>query len=147
VGQIIHCPVVERDTLKTEILKAGVIQNDIASPLADSLLLGVGKDLLAQGFSVVLDGHSANPAFVESAVTSAEEHHALVRILFVTAPQATRNARLSQRRNRLSQSQVDRRSDTEVAKTFSHLPQWTLKLDGSRPTDSLIRDVLDHLER
>jgi predicted kinase len=145
VGRLIHCPVIERDTLKTELLQAGIVENDIAAPLADNLLLGVGRDLLAQGFSVVLDGHAANPAFVDTALDIARERDAGLEILFINTAQAARNVRLSQRHNRPSQSRFDPRSDAEVAERFSHLPEWTLRLDGSLPVDSLTRAVLDHL--
>jgi predicted kinase len=115
--------------------------------LADDLLLGVGRDLLGQGFSVVMDGHAAHPAFVSAALNAAQERDAAIKILFLNAPQATRNIRLSQRCNKLSQTRFDPRTDAEVADVFRHLPAWTLRLDGSQPVDSVLRSVLDYLDQ
>jgi predicted kinase len=64
LGRALGWPVVDKDTLKSPLLKLG-IANEVAGPASYTLLLALARDLLVhQRLSVILDSPAAYPRVV-----------------------------------------------------------------------------------
>ncbi len=139
-------PVVDKDTLKSSLLNAGVAE-EIAGPASYDLMFGVGKDFLAdQRLSVILDSPAGYPVVVERARILARQAQADLKFILCLAEPLVRAVRLAQRTARPSQWKVDLMAEEDVRNRWvSFLPADSLVLDMELPTDDLVQAVVPYL--
>ena len=139
-------PVVDKDTLKSPMLEAGVPEA-IAGRASYDLLFEVGKDLLIrQGFSVILDSPAGYPAVVRRAETLAEEAGASLKFVLCLADPVLRNQRLAERASKSAQLTADAQTlDDGHERWTPLLPPQTLRVRAERPVEELLQRVVPYL--
>lgn len=145
-GAALRWPVIDKDTLKSAMLAAG-IADDLAGPASYELLLAVGRDLLLhQGLPVILDSPSTYPVVVERATAMAREAGATLRVVLCLANRELRTRRLAARVARPSQWAVDASAIEDGRREWAgHLPPETLAIRTERPLPDLVAEVLAYL--
>jgi predicted kinase len=145
-ARMLRWPVVDKDTLKSCLLTAGVAEK-IAGPASYDLMFDIGKDLLVdQRLSVILDSPAGYPSVVERARALARQAEADLKFILCLADPSTRAVRLAQRTARPSQWSVDKLVDGDTRQRWaSLLPSDSLVLDMAQATDDLVQAVVPYL--
>ena len=133
-------PVVDKDTPKSTLIAGGVAEQ-IAAPLAYDLMFAQTKDVLGQGFSVILDSPASFPQSVDNARRLAEDASARLRVVLCTAGVTLRETRLRERSPRLSQPSVPDERPMNEAQRYAHLPSDTLTVDTGLSADDVLATV------
>jgi predicted kinase len=146
VGEALRWPVIDKDTLKSAMLAAGIAE-DLAGPASYDLLLDVGRDLLLhQRLSVLLDSPATYPVVVERATALAREAGATLRVVLCLADRELRTRRLAARVARPSQWAVDASAIEDGRREWAgHLPPETLAIRTERPLLDQVTEVLAYL--
>jgi predicted kinase len=145
LGRALGWPVIDKDTLKTAMLAAGVAEA-IAGPAGYELMFDLGRDLVVgQRLSAILDSPAAYPICTEKALEIALAAGARLKVVLCLADPPTRNRRLAQRAARLSQLTADNPATGDGRARFTHLPGDTLILQTVRPLDALIAHALAYV--
>jgi predicted kinase len=145
VGEALRWPVIDKDTLKSALLVVG-ISEEYAGPASYDLLLEVGRDLLSQRFSVILDSPATRPVVVERATELARAAGATLRIVLCLADRELRVRRLSARVARPSQWVVDASAIEDGQREWvGHLPPQTLVVRTTRPVAEQAIEVIAFL--
>lgn len=139
-------PTVDKDTLKSPLLEAGVPEA-IAGRASYDLLFAVGGDLLIrQGCSVILDSPAGYPAVVRRAEALAGEAGAALRVVLCLADPTLRNRRLAERPARPSQLTADAATLDDGRERWAPLlPPHTLRVRTERPVEELLQRVVPYL--
>jgi predicted kinase len=147
-GQTLGWPVVDKDTLKSPLLLAGVAE-EVAGPASYALLLAMAQDLLVrQRLSTILDSPGRFRFVLERAQEMAEQAGATLKIVFCSASRELRDRRMSMRAARPSQWKADAGlTNEEERQMFAHLPSDALALDTCRPLESCVAEVLAYLQQ
>ncbi len=146
VSRALGWPVVDKDTLKSSMLTAGVPEG-IAGRTSYELMFDVGADLLIrQGFSVVLDSPAGYPQVIDRAEELARKGGAELRFVLCLARHGVRNERLARR----NAGPPQWTSDTAILDDGSGLwlpllPPYALQVCSEEPVDVLIQEVLEYL--
>jgi predicted kinase len=145
-ARMLRWPVVDKDTLKSCLLNAGVVE-EIAGPASYDLMLDIGKDLLLeQRLSVILDSPAGYPSVVERARALARQADADLKFILCLADPSTRAVRLAQRTARPSQWSVDTLVEEDTRQRWiSLLPPDSLVLDMAQATNDLVQTVVPYL--
>lgn len=145
-GRVVGWPVIDKDTLKSCLLNAAVVE-EIAGPASYDLMFDIGKDLLIeQRFSIILDSPAGYPSVVERASDLAHQADADLKVILCFADPATRAVRLAQRTARPSQWSDDRLVEEDTRQRWiSLLPLDSLVLDMNRATNDLVQTVVPYL--
>lgn len=145
-ARVVRWPVVDKDTLKSCLLNAGVAE-ETAGPASYDLMFDIGKDLLLeQRLSVILDSPAGYPVVVERARELARQAEADLKFVLCLADPSTLAVRLSQRTARSSQWSVDKLVKKDVRQRWmSLLPSDSLVLNMAQTTDSLVQAVVPYL--
>ena len=145
-AQVVRWPVVDKDTLKSCLLNAGVVE-EIAGPASYDLMFDIGKDLLLeQRFSIILDSPAGYPSVVERARALARQADADLKFILCLADPSTRAVRLAQRTARPSQWSVDTLVEEDTCQRWiSLLPPDSLVLDMAQATNDLVQTVVPYL--
>lgn len=146
VARSIGWPVVDKDTLKSCLLNAGVAE-EIAGPASYDLMFDVGRDLIyEQRLSVILDSPAGYPFVVERARELACQANADLKFILCLTDPSTRAQRLAQRHARPSQWTVDRMPEEDVQQRWaSLLPSDNLILSTEQTTSVLVEAVVPYL--
>ena len=146
LGRTFGWPVIDKDSLKSPLLTAGIIE-ELAGPASYALLLEMAHDLLIrQRLSVILDSPGRFP-FVEHVKDMIEQVGADLKIILCVANRELRNQRLSERVARPSQWSANANfTDEQERQIFEHLPIDTLMLDTSQPFDQCVAETLAYLQ-
>lgn len=146
LARALRWPVVDKDTLKSTMLDAGV-PDGIAGPASYDLMFAVGRDLLLdQGLSAILDSPAGYPQVIEKAEALAREAGAELRLVLCLAGHPLRNRRLADRTARPSQWTADARiPDDGSSLWIPLLPPGTLTLRTERPIDELLPEILAYV--
>ena len=146
LAHALRWPVLDKDIVNTVLLRAGLDQAQ-AAPLAYELLLTLGQDLLVrQRQSVILDTAGRQPFILERATAIAQAGRARRSVIRCVAPQALRAERLAARVALSSQWAVDRASDADQLRWYTHLPPDTLVLATDRPLEECVAAALAFLQ-
>ena len=145
VGRALQWPVVDKDTSKSTLL-AGGVSEETAAPLAYDLMFAHASDLLAQGFSVILDSPASYAESVRNAEQVARDGRARLKVVLCTADKTLREARLRERAPRLSQPSVPNERPMDEAHRYAHLPEGALTIDTGQPADETLQAVVSYLQ-
>jgi predicted kinase len=146
LGQSRGWPVIDKDSLKSPLLTAG-ISSGLAGPASYMLMLELAQDLLVkQHLSVILDSPGRFPFVLERVKAMTEQVGARLKIIQCVAPRELRNQRLTGRLARPSQWKEDAGlSDEEEREMFAHLPTNALILDTSLPLEDCLTEAFAYL--
>ncbi len=146
LGRILHWPVIDKDTLKSTLLLAGIAEQT-AGPTAYDLMFAMGQDLLVQqGLSVILDSPALYARGIKRAVEMADMANARFKVVLCLADRRVRVRRMAEREARISQlTAMASSTEDDGRQHFLHLPADTLTLDTTRPLEELIPAVLSFL--
>ncbi len=146
LGRILHWPVIDKDTLKSTLLLAGIAEQT-AGPTAYDLMFAMGQDLLVQqGLSVILDSPALYARGIKRASEMAEMASARFKVVLCLADSRVRARRMAERETRISQlTAMATSTEDDGRQHFLHLPADTLTLDTTRPLEELIPAVLSFL--
>ena len=139
-------PVVDKDTLKSPMLKAGVPE-DIAGPASYDLMFEVGRDLLVrQGLSAILDSPAGYPEVIERAEELARDAGAGLNVVLCLADRDVRNRRLAGRVSEASQWTMD----TEILDDGSErwlplVPASSFTIRTESEVEGLVPSVIEYL--
>ena len=145
VGRALQWPVVDKDTSKSTLLAAGVSE-ETASPLAYDLMFAHARDLLAQGFSVILDSPASYAESVRNAQQIARDGRVRLKVVLCTADKTLREARLRERASRPSQPSVPNERPMDEARRYAHLPEGALTIDTGQSADETLQAVVSYLQ-
>jgi len=147
-ARMLRWPVIDKDTLKSCLLNAGMAE-EIAGPSSYDLMFDIGKDVLVdQRLSVILDSPAGYPSVVERACGLARQAEADLKFILCLADPSVRAVRLAQRTARPSQWKVDLMAEEDVRQRrwwASLLPSDSLVLDMAQATDDLVQAVVPYL--
>lgn len=149
LSRVLGWPLLDKDTLKSAMLSAGIGES-LAGPASYALLLALGRDLLVeQRLSVILDSPAGYPSVIEQARAIAQEGNAILKVILCLADQNLRNDRVAARLNRPSQPAKPDGSATlgDGRQRFSHLPADTLLLTTTGPVEALLPNALVYVNR
>jgi predicted kinase len=148
LGQIWRWPVIDKDSLKSPLLTAGV-NPELAGPASYTLMLEIAQDLLVkQHLSVILDSPGRFPFVLEKVKEMTKQAGARLKIIQCVANRELRNQRLTSREARPSQWRGDAGlSDEEERQMFAHLPAHSLVLDTSRPLEDCLAGACAYLRQ
>lgn len=146
VSRVLGWPVVDKDTLKSSMLAAGVPE-EIAGPASYDLMFDVGRDLvLCQRLCAILDSPAGYPVVIRRAERLAREASADLRYVLCLAGHAVRSARLAGRIARPSQWTADTAiPDDGSSRWLPLLPPHALHVRTEGPLDGLAGQVLEYL--
>ena len=147
LSRVLGWPTVDKDTLKSPMLRAGVPE-EIAGPASYDLMFEVGRDLLLrQGFSVILDSPAGYPLVIERAKELATEAGANLRFVLCLADHQLRNRRLAERVAMQSQWAADVRIlDDGTERWVPLLPAFALAVRTDSPVEGLLPHFIDYLQ-
>lgn len=141
LGRTVMWPVLDKDTIKTCLLRAGA-EESLAGPASYDLLLDLAQDLLDQGHSVILDASAKYRSVLDRCIQLANAHNGSFRAVLCWVSLEEQGRRLLQRTPRLSQwsSLSDTRpgDDTGWDEMF---PDDALVLDTSASVGELVAVV------
>ena len=141
LGRKLMWPVLDKDTIKTCLLRAGA-EESLAGSVSYDLLLDLAQDLLVQGYSVILDAPAKYRAVLDRCTQLAITNCGSFCTVLCRISPEEQGRRLLQRAPRLSQwsSLSDTRpgDDTGWDEMFQ---EDTLMLDTSAPVDDLVAAV------
>ena len=140
LGRPLGWPVIDKDTHKSTLLAGGVAER-LAASLAYDLMFAEAGDVLAQGFSVILDSPASYLQSVENARRLAAEASAYLRVVLCTADVTLRETRLRERTPRLSQPSLPDERPMDEAHRYAHLPSDTLTVETGLPADDVLARV------
>lgn len=145
-ARMLRWAVIDKDTLKSCLLNAGMAE-EIAGPSSYDLMFDIGKDVLVdQRLSVILDSPAGYPSVVERARGLARQAEADLKFILCLADPSVRAVRLAQRTARPSQWKVDLMAEEDVRQRWaSLLPSDSLVLDMAQATDDLVQAVVPYL--
>ncbi len=146
VSRALGWPVVDKDTLKSSMLAAGVPE-ETAGRASYDLMFDVGRDLLLnQGLSTILDSPAAYPLVIQRAEELAREAGAELRFVLCLARYRVRSERLVQRNTRPSQWAADTTIvDDGSGLWVPLLPPHALRVCAEGPVEVEAQLVLAHL--
>ena len=145
VGRALQWPVVDKDTSKSTLL-AGGVSEEAAAPLAYDLMFAHARDLLDQGFSVILDSPASYAEGVRNAEQVARDGRARLKVVLCTADKTLREARLRERAPRPSQPRVPNERPMDEARRYAHLPEGALTIDTGQSADETLQAVGSYLQ-
>ena len=140
LGRAQGWPVIDKDTAKSTLL-AQAVAEDVAAPLAYDLMFAEARDLLGQGYSVILDSPASSPMSVSNASIIAQEVQARLKVVLCTADRTLREARLRARTPMLSQPDRPDELPMDEASRYEYLPSDTLTVDTSGSMDEVLTEV------
>ena len=152
VGEQLQWPVIDKDVLKSKIVRTiPGLSIDMASKLAYELLFTLAREyIVIQRISVILDTSAAFASVAEFAHDLVEEADANLKILFCKVDGQIRHVRLQQRNNhdtRGRQLPVD--TSVRVKENwnlFDHLPlEYLIELDTSQALEEYLQRALLYL--
>ena len=140
-------PTVDKDSLKSPMLTAGVPEQ-IAGPASYDLMFEVGRDLLIrQGFSVILDSPAGYPEVIRRAEELAITASAKLRWILCLANQQVRNARLAERVATPSQWAADSEILDDGSERWRPLlPPSALVVRTDSPAEDLLPQIIEYLK-
>jgi predicted kinase len=146
VSRALGWPVVDKDTLKSSILEAGVPE-EIAGRASYDLMFDVGRDLvLHQRLSAILDSPAGYPVVIRRAEDLAREAGARLRFVLCLAGHAVRSRRLAERVPRSSQWTADTSiPDDGSAVWIPLLPPDALRVRAEGFEEATVQRVLEYL--
>lgn len=146
VSRALGWPVVDKDTLKSSMLAAGVPE-EIAGRASYDLMFDIGRDLLLrQGLSVILDSPAGYPQVIDRAEGLAREAGAELRCVLCLADHAVRSKRLAARTARPSQWTVDTVIPDDGSSLWIPLlppPALYVRVEG--PLEVSVQEVLEYV--
>ena len=139
-------PTVDKDTLKSPMLDAGVPE-DIAGGASYDLMFSVGRDLLIrQGLSVILDSPAGYEIVIKRAEELAVEAGAVLKFVLCLADHGVRTRRLEQRSGAASQWTADTMiSDDSSERWVPLLPTSTLTVRTDTAVEGLFPRIIEYL--
>ncbi|MDP9410760.1 MAG: AAA family ATPase [Actinomycetota bacterium] len=146
VSRVLGWPVIDKDTLKSSMLAAGVSE-EIAGRASYDLMFDVGRDLLLhQGLSVILDSPAGYPLVIRRAQELARGAGAELRFVLCLAGHAVRSGRLAGRIARPSQWTADTAIlDDGSGVWIPLLPPHALRVHAEGPVEVPVQRVLEYL--
>jgi predicted kinase len=142
IGRSLSWPVIDKDTLKSGLLAAG-IEDGLAGATAYGLMFEIGDDLLVQQrVSVILDSPLPSPLGVEQATDLALRAGAQLRFILCLADRSVRNQRIADRVARRSQPVAISTKPGNGRDQYKHLPSNSLIVETSRAVDDLLPEIL-----
>jgi|GEM_PF-992380 len=146
VSRVLGWPILDKDTLKSSMLSAGVPE-ETAGRASYDLMFDVGRDLLLhQRFSTILDSPAGYPVVIRRAEQVAQEAGAELRFVLCTAAHSVREARLAERISRPSQCTADTAYHDDGSGTWIPLlPQNALRVRAEGPVDVSVQRVVEFL--
>ncbi len=145
VGRALRWPVVDKDASKSTLL-AGGVSEEAAGPLAYDLMFAHARDLLAQGFSVILDSPASYAESVRNAQQIARDGPARLKVVLCTADKTLREARLRARAPRPSQPSVPNERPMDESRRYAHLPEGALTIDTGQSAEETLQAVVSYLQ-
>ena len=147
LGRVLHWPVVDKDTLKSTLLLAGIAEQT-AGPTAYDLMFAMGQDLLVQQrLSVILDSPALYARGIKRAAEMSDMANAQFKVVLCLADSCVRARRIAERETRISQlTAVATSTEGDGRQRFLHLPTDTLTLDTIHSLEELIPVVLSFLK-
>ena len=140
-------PNVDKDTLKSPMLEAGVSEG-IAGRVSYDLMFSVGRDLLVrQGFSIILDSPAGYESAVERGVALANEAGANLKFVLCLADYRERTDRLRERIAERSQLIADVGTlDDGSTRWIPLLPASALTVHTDKPVECLLPSIIKYLK-
>ena len=146
VGRVLGWPVIDKDVFKSTLLESG-LSEATACPLAYELAFELYQDLLIhQRHSVILDTPLTYKRTLEHAQQVAGPINADLRVVFCHCDAGLRDLRMNRRSGQVSQPRGLNDPGGNPDVSFSHLPDDALRVDTSQPVDTLVKQVLTHLQ-
>lgn len=146
LGRVLGWPVLDKDTVKSTALDAGVSEQ-IAGPLPYTLLYALADDLVAmQQRSIIIDSPTAYPVTIQRLTAIAERGGARLSVVLLLADEAVRASRLRQRTARRSQPRTVEPGSGDGSARFGCLPPSTPTLRAGAPIEAMVGAVLAHLD-
>jgi predicted kinase len=142
--------VVGKDILQSSALNAG-IEGALAPKVAYSAMFAASRDIIRQGYSVVIDSPALYQESVEQAQALAAEAGCPLKILLCHTENTVRNERLKNRSKLRSQMET-KPSEEDWRQKCAHIlqlpPDLRLELDTtSSPIEKLVAEAASFLAR
>ena len=146
LSRLLGWPTVDKDTLKSPMLDAGVAE-DIAGGASYDLMFNVGRDLLIrQGLSVILDSPAGYEIVIKRAQELAVEADADLKFLLCLADHQVRSRRLDERPAVSSQWTADAIIiDDGSERWVPLLPASTLAVRTDTTVEGLLPRIIEYL--
>ncbi len=145
VGEVLGWPIIDKDTMKTTLLEAG-IEERVAAGLAYELTLALAEDLLVrQRVSVIVDTPLTFHRTLTRAESMTKSAGARLKVVFCQCSDELRDQRMQHRPPRASQPASLQSIGGNPVVQFDYLPVDTLVLDTSAPIENLVRTAVDYL--
>jgi predicted kinase len=142
VGKVLGWPVIDKDVFKSTLLEGG-----LPEATAASLAYELSENLLVrQRHSVILDTPLTYKGTLGRAQEFAGSINAALRVVFCHCDADIRDWRMNRRSGKVSQPKGLKDPGGNPDVSFSHLPDGTLRVDTSQPVDTLVKQVLTHLQ-
>ena len=146
VGKVLDWPVIDKDVFKSTLLEGG-LPEATAGPLAYELAFKLSKDLMVhQRHSVILDTPLMHKVTLEHAQEVTGSINATLLVVFCHCDAGLRDLRMNRRSGQVSQPKGLNDPGGNPDVSFSHLPDDALRVDTSQPVDTLVKQVLTHLQ-
>jgi predicted kinase len=142
LGRALGWPVLDKDTLKSTLLAAGM-EDLAAGRTSYDLFYALARDLFArQRLCVILDSPTFYPRQVETSVALAREANAALKVVLCLADSDVRAPRIAMRQRVASQpGAIVDAEDGDGLRRFAHLPADTLTVRTERPLAELLAEV------
>ena len=146
LSRVLGWPTVDKDTLESPMLDAGVPE-DIAGRASYDLMFNVGGDLLIrQGLSVILDSPAGYEIVIRRAEELAVEADAELKIVLCLADHEVRNRRLGKRVATSSQWAADAKIlDDGSERWVPLLPASALAVRTDTPVEGLLPRIVEYI--
>jgi predicted kinase len=99
VGKELHAPVIDKDVIKSALLERGEEDWNRSGSLSYTIIRELARELLDQGFDVVVDSPGHYERFQAAMVAIAEEHGSEIRVIeTVCSDESERRRRFAERK-------------------------------------------------
>ena len=148
LSEALGWPTLDKDTLKSPLLEAGVPE-EVAGPASYDLMFNLGRDLLIrQGLSVILDSPAGYPTVIERAAELACEVGARLKFVLCLADREMRNARMAERGSSRSQWTTDIGIHDDGTERWAPLlPAHALEVRTNSTVEGLLPEIIEYVER
>jgi predicted kinase len=140
LGRSLGWPVLDKDSIKAPLLELGA-DEELAGAASYVVLYELARDLVRQGFSVILDTPASQPRLMQAAEELAVESGGKLRVILCTTDIPTRQQRMASRLRRVSQPLGPGLKAGDGRVTYDHLPRDTLFVNTAVPVEELISAV------
>jgi len=143
VGRRLRWPVLDKDTVKSTLLKLGA-DEDLAARASYIVLDELARDLVVkQGLCAIIDSPSSYLEAIEAAQRIADDAGGVLKVVLCEASPRERSRRLKTRPRKASHvTEVDRPEELVIEQRFLNLPPDTIRVCTEDPAEDLIEHIL-----